>query len=183
MNLYMQSCKTNRRTMPNTWLSELRHWYCHQQIAKTVIWQTQLYETCIKCKQLGKESIRSSSFACPTQQISLPYKIRHSETASALKTALKTHLFQSAYFVIFSTCLFRCSIPNRTPSGNVPRMTFPQLETSHEGVFRPPKGSPGDVLTAHNVPWGTFWGVPSNPKTSNTCPPPGNEPPTASPSA
>ena len=48
----------------------------------------------MKTKSFGQ---RSFSFTGPPQWNSLPYEIRHSVSAPAFKSALKTHLFKSAY--------------------------------------------------------------------------------------
>ena len=48
----------------------------------------------IKIKPFGQ---RAFSFTGQTQWNLLPYGLRHSESSPAFKTALKTHLFRSAY--------------------------------------------------------------------------------------
>jgi hypothetical protein len=53
----------------------------------------------MKTKSFGQ---RSFSFTGPPQWNSLPYEIRHSDSAPAFKSALKTHLFKSAYNIWFN---------------------------------------------------------------------------------
>ena len=83
--------------------------------AVLLIWLKNSMHSTIKTKMFGH---RSFSHAAPSVWNSLPHEIRHIQSATALKTAWKTHLFKSylCWVNLYSLHLF-CELPHLTCCG------------------------------------------------------------------